>query len=382
MKYIFRKKINGVAAACLDALGYPAAGLFRKGGTTQAIRPSQHILVIRLDHLGDILPATAIPKVMKENFPARRVTFLTTAAGASLLENNPFVDEVITYEAPWFAKQARLARRGKLKFFELARVLKEKKIDLGLGLRGDLRENILMAVAGIRNRVGYGITGGGFFLTKELAYRRAVHENEHTMDLLRALGVQIHSLKPQIYFSETEKTLLENRLSSWGFREGEKVVGFQVSAGTPAKDWEIKNIRQFLFDFKNQFPEHRLAFVGSNAERMRQISEGGAAAGLDLVGKTTLRELCFLMKKIQFFIGPDSGPAHIASAMGVPTLFLYSGTNVFEEWRPLGEHAQMLRHSVPCSPCGLRLCPVKGHPCMSLISHREVMDVLENSLRS
>ena len=92
---------------------------------------------------------------------------------------------------------------------------------------------------------------------------------------------------------------------------------------------------------------------------------------LNLVGKTSIRELFFILRRLRAFVGPDSGPAHVAAEMGVPTLFLYSGTNVFDQWRPLSPAATVLRHEVPCSPCHLTDCPVPGHPCMSGISAGE-----------
>ena len=94
-----------------------------------------------------------------------------------------------------------------------------------------------------------------------------------------------------------------------------------------------------------------------------------------------MRDLCLLMKRFRVFIGPDSGPTHIAASLGVPSLFLYSGTNVFEQWKPLSEAAVILRHSVPCSPCHLEVCNVQGHPCMSEIKPEAVLKALEEKLR-
>ena len=93
----------------------------------------------------------------------------------------------------------------------------------------------------------------------------------------------------------------------------------------------------------------------------------------NLIGRTSLRELLFLIRRSRLFIGPDSGPTHVAASYGIPTLFLYSGTNVFEQWRSLEENAEFLRHSVPCSPCHLTRCPVQGHPCMTGIEPSAIL---------
>ena len=89
----------------MDAAGNAAFACFR-------LRPParssfRNALIVRLDHLGDILTVTGAPQALKENYPGCRVTFLTSTAGAALLQNNPFVDEVIVYDTPWFFRGAR-----------------------------------------------------------------------------------------------------------------------------------------------------------------------------------------------------------------------------------------------------------------------------------
>ena len=103
---------------------------------------------------------------------------------------------------------------------------------------------------------------------------------------------------------------------------------------------------------------------------------------INLTGKTSLRELLLLCGRFKFFIGPDSGPSHIASSLGIPTVFLYSGSNDFNVWRPLAENATVLRNPVPCAPCGLEVCNVQGHPCMSGITPQSVLDILEKQVQN
>ena len=131
------------------------------------------------------------------------------------------------------------------------------------------------------------------------------------------------------------------------------------------------------------FPNEIFLLLGTDRKIVEKIKNwSGTSAVRDLVGKTTPREYCLLTARLKAFVGPDSGPAHLASAMGVPTLFLYSGTNDFNRWRPLGQSARVLRHEVSCAPCALDVCRVKGHPCMSYIMPNEVLGMLEQLLRT
>ncbi len=367
-------------ATLLDSVGYFLFWFFRR----QRIflnHSFKNILIVRMDHLGDVLLSTGVPKTLKENYPQSRLTFLTSSWAAPLLEHNPFIDEVIVFDAPWFLKKRYPGKQGGYGFFRLVRLIKKKKFDLGLSLRGDLRENLLLCLAGVRDRIGYGITGGGFLLTKEVHYRERIHERDRVINLLRPLGLKTDVLKNRIYFSEDEMKSLENWMARWNLAGEKKLIGVQVGAGTISKDWPSESYARFLQSAGERMGgKFKIVLVGTRCD------EGLLAARqlptcVDLIGKTSLRQLCALMTKFSFFVGPDSGPTHIASTLGVPTLFLFSGTNRFEEWRPLAETASVLRQPVECSPCGLQACDVKGHPCMTGIDPKEVLKILEERLK-
>jgi ADP-heptose:LPS heptosyltransferase len=375
MKYVFRKKRNVFLVRLLDLAGYALTWWGRRR-RPRSIRRPESILVIRLDHIGDVLTATGVPKILKESFPSARVSFLTSSQSAPLLENNPFVDEVLIYDAPWFLKKRRVGLSSNSSFLGLVNILKKKGIDTAVGLRGDLRENLLMALAGIPQRIGYGITGGGFWLTKEAPYRKLGHERERALELLKSLGASRSILEPKIYFSEKEEADFFAKRALLGFETGKKTVGFQMEAGTPAKEWPREHALKFIQSFNENFPKSRLLVLGSKPVNL----ERQASWVTNLTGKTSLRELCLILKNLDAFVGPDSGPSHIAAALGIPTLFLYSGTNVYEQWKPVVENAQVLRHPVPCSPCGLEVCNVPGHPCLSKIEPEAAISILGNWL--
>lgn len=341
-RYVFRKKRNIVFATALDAVGYSVRRLLRPFFPKPTSSPAT-LLIVRLDHLGDVLPASALPKILKENLPAPRILFLTSSWGAALLENNPFVDEVLVYDAPWFAARRYTRSSRSFSFAALPGELARRKIDTALAPRGDLRENFLMAVAGIPRRLGYGVTGGGFFLTDEIRYRSGAHESEHTLDILRALGIQGARLEPRLYFSQAEIAAFEKRRLEWGVGELRRSVGFFPASGSAAKDWPAERTSEFLSAFKRRFPERPLLLLGSDAGKIRILDPAAREGCLDLTGKTTLRELFLLLSGLGLVVGPDTGPVHVAAALGRPTLFLYSGTNDFNQWKPLAESAVVLR---------------------------------------
>ena len=378
MKYVFKNRGNLILVAVFDAMGYFLFRLFRRAGHSPP--PFHHILVVRLDHLGDVLSSLGIPKAIKENFPNCKITFLTSSWASPLLLNNPFVDDVMVFDAPWFAKSRYAKDRQALGLGKLIPELRKRNIDMVLGLRGDLRENIIFWLAGIGRRVGYGITGGGFLLTQEVPYEKGAHESAHLFRLLSVLGIKPQTLVPHIYFSEREIAEFEKRIPAPGLPSDRRWVGFQVGAGAEAKEWPQENADVFLGDFGKRFKDYQIVLVGSDEKKASEIlSAHPRLSFVNLVNQTSLRELCLLIKKFKCFIGHDSGPTHLAAALGIRTVFLYSGTNLFEQWRPLAEEAVVLRTPVPCSPCGLEICNVSGHFCMTGISPADVISALEKS---
>jgi ADP-heptose:LPS heptosyltransferase len=112
----------------------------------------------------------------------------------------------------------------------------------------------------------------------------------------------------------------------------------------------------------------QIAFIGSadDSPRIDAILEGRPWPGvLDLSGRLSIEELAALLERSDLLIGSDSGPAHLAAAVGTPVVALFSGTNHAAQWRPWGERVRTLRHETACSPCHRHRCPLTDHPCLS-----------------
>lgn len=372
--YAFRNRWKALAVATLDRVGEMLVRPF-SGNQPRPIEKAATFLIVRLDHLGDVLQATSLPKLLKENFHLAKVLVVVSSQAAPLFDHNPFVDEVIMYDAPWFALGRFKPKSGAHTFGSLIAALKARKIDVGFSLRGDLRENYLLWRAGIKTRIGYGITGGGFFLTREPHYRLDAHETERSLDLIRALGVSAQAAFPKIYFSEVEEHAFSAKLAEWGI-DGKPMALFQVAAGASSKNWPIDSVNLFMIAFSARFPSVNLVIVGNDRTVLHPL-----LGVIDLRGRTSVRELALLSKHAVLFVGPDSGPTHLASAVGTPSIFLYSGTNEFARWKPLSENAVALKNDVSCAPCALNDCVVEGHPCMSGIPVQAALDAAGGILR-
>jgi ADP-heptose:LPS heptosyltransferase len=148
------------------------------------------------------------------------------------------------------------------------------------------------------------------------------------------------------------------------------LLAVHLGAGTAAKRWPLGYWQSLVARFLTD--GWRVALVGG--------AEDVAAAGWiephanlgNWTGRLSVAETTALLERADLFLGADSGPSHLAASAGVPSVVLFSGTNRVSQWRPWSRRSLVLRSSVPCRPCHLKVCPLAGHPCMSNLTPERV----------
>ncbi|MEE8110081.1 MAG: glycosyltransferase family 9 protein, partial [bacterium] len=271
--------------------------------------------------------------------------------------------------------------------------MRRRRFDVGLDLRGDPRVIALLAGGRVRHRIGYGWGGAGFLLSRELDHIAGAHQIERNVAVVRALGwepADDFQPTPLLRVSGAERDAMDQRLASGildgpGVGAGERLAAVHPGAGFPTKRWRADRfgaLVRWLADERG----YRVALIGGGEERnlaAEVIREAGpspapnrAGGALDLSGKLSLRELMALLGRANLMVGNDSGPVHIAAALGTRTVALFSGTNEAAEWSPVGTRTRVVRKDVPCSPCGLRVCTEYNHECMETLTGEEVREAV------
>lgn len=370
MKYVFKKIGYNVLALTLDVLGTVFFSFRFILNKKLPLNPRK-IILIRLDHIGDFVCSTPLFENVRLAFPQAEVTLLTTPMLKDLAKNDPFLDRIWLHPGPpWL-------RRGKKKIFlisRLFRLLKEmrkEKFDLGFDSRGDIFSILLMYLGGVKYKVGYGITGGGFLLDKEVRYEINSNSVERNINLLKELKIAVRKSSPKVYFSDKDEKFVEVLLDKMGFRNTRSLV-LHPFAGVSAKQWPEEKFRTLIK--KLNHTHWKVALVGS-------VKDSASYSDVyDLRGKLSLPQLACLIKKIGFFIGLDSGPANIALALNVPAVIICSGTNIPERWLPESENALLIYKDVPCKPCEQEICSQPRHYCMEEIEVGEILKAVDGWL--
>lgn len=340
--YVFKKKTYKIAVPIVDAIGYVLFWFKNLIKKDEFPGNPKNILVIRLDHIGDVLFATPALKMLRERFKGSKITVLAATWSKGILENNPNIDQIIVYDAPWFNRDKS---QSNISFFGMAKKLKKENFDLGIDLRGDFRNIALMYFGGVKYRVGYGITGGGFLLSKKIEYIDDKHEIQHNIDILEQIAPGISAgriTKPEFFTRKEDETFASQFLFENGIINGDKIIGIHPGAGSQAKLWSEEKFAQVISLLSKSA---KIIVFASEKEKklVDSIISLSQSDCVNAAGKTTLGQMAAIIKKCGLFIGTDSGPAHIAAAVGTPIISIFSGTNDPAQWAPVGDKVTVLK---------------------------------------
>ena len=249
--------------------------------------------------------------------------------------------------------------------------LRAHRFDGAFELKGDLRHHLLLALAGIPFRAGYGVTGGGFLAHRVLEWNgseHAVDANLRFLDCLQAPSPAAArpNVIPRLPWNPTaaERGWLDGLIGD------RPLLVFHPDAGTPAKRWPAARFAALME--RAAARGFQTVLAGTNPALGKQVQSAAPAAGaIDLMGRTTLPQLITLLQASRGIVSSDSGPAHLAAAVGRPVFALWSGTSDPARWRPRGE-VMLVRHAVACEFCQHVHCPKPVHDCMEGLSLDEV----------
>lgn len=333
----------------------------------------RRILVRATNWVGDAVMSIPALEALRERYPAARISILARPWVAGLYGREPFCDELIPYEAPrgW---------KGLGEKHRLAVELRRHRFDAAILLQNAFEAAALVRWAGIPVRIGYARDGRGWLLTHPiptpLEGETLRHQRFYYLELLkRARLIDSYPLDGAIrlYGATVAAAAGRERLQRiFGER---RIIGVSPGAAYGgAKRW----LPERFADAALQVARERgagVAVFGSKEEAAicDIVSERIQMGGVDsasLAGSTALAEFIEMAAACDVFLTNDSGPMHIASALGVPTVVVFGATDE-RATGPTGDHSRVVREPVGCSPCLLRECPI-DHRCMTRVSAERV----------
>lgn len=344
------------------------------------IDPPRSILLIKLSAIGDVVHTIPLLEVLRNNFPTARIDWLVEEEAAPLIENHTDLDHVIvSHRKSWQKRLLSFGQRaGALRDLQrFLKVLRAHPYDLVIDLHGLFKSGILAGLARGRRKIGFtGAKEGSILFLTDRPY--LFDYNRHALDrYLQAaeyLGCSAHSWSGKIPLQQSDESRVD-RLLAEHFDPGDTLVAINPMARWTTKLWDEERFTR-LAQMLQQELSCKVLFTGSPSDRpvIERIAKALNPRPLNLAGETTLRELTCLYTRCRLVVTTDTGPMHIAAAMGVPVVALFGPT---APWRtgPHGEGHTVLREKLECSPCFKKKC---SHlTCMKSITVEKVFDTVK-----
>jgi predicted lipopolysaccharide heptosyltransferase III len=326
------------------------------------------ILIIKLRAVGDVLLSTIVTKNLRLTFPDAQIDYLTESPSVDILAGNPFLDHIHVHD------------RMKMTGARLVRFIRSQRYDLVIDLFGNPRTALVTRLSGARYRLGYRFRGRTYAYNIMAEPRGAhVHNTQFNLDTLAAIGVAIQDRNIYFQFNDEDSQYVDEFLSAARVH-GKFLVGVNTGGGWYTKRWGLDRFAQLADILVESFGATIVLTWGpGQLPEVEKIQALMKHKGF-VPPATTLKQLGALLKQCRFVISNDSGPMHIAAAVGTPVLGIYGPTNPILQG-PFGEqHITVSKQGLDCLGCNLTKCPI-GHPCMLDLSVDTVIDGVQQLLK-
>jgi heptosyltransferase-2/heptosyltransferase-3 len=361
------------------------------GNLRSAQTDPNRVLLIRPDHLGDLLFATPAIRFLRQSMPYTHLALMVGPWSQPVVAHNPNLNEVLVCEFPWFDRgPARGVGAYQALWTEADRLRK-----MQFGLAGVLRPDfawgaMLVALAGIPRRLGYKMPDAALCLTRTLPLSSEAHAVQQNLRLAELIcGYSATRFRPSLEFviPKEASDWAERYLEGKELENSERLVVIQPGSGAPIKSWTAAGFAVVAVHLQRRY-KAQIILTGSAAERTlaEAIADEMSEPPIIAAGETDLNQLAALLQRSAVVIGVDSGPLHLAVAVGTSTVHLFGPANpaVYGPWGPPERHL-VVQATLPCVPCGnlVRPCPPSGvADCMQAITPEQVITAAEQLLRS
>jgi heptosyltransferase-2 len=340
----------------------------------------KRLLVIRLDRLGDVVLSTPVLGALRRRFPHAFIAMMVRSACREILDGHPSLNEVIAYDK----EGAHCSVAATIRF---ARSLRRYEFDTALVLHPSNRSHWIPWLAGIPVRIGYR-RKSAWLLTHRLPHRKHEgdrHEAAYTLQMLEIFGITPEGPpQPRIPVSAQAARRLERILAEGAVAPAERLVAIHPSASCVSKRWLPERFAQVA---DRLIVEHgvRICLVAGPAEapHAQQVIRSMRQPALNLAGRLSVAELAALLQRCRLLISNDSGPVHVAAALGTPVVAIF-GRNQRglspRRWGPLGAGHIVLHKEVGCVTCLAHHCDI-DFLCLSSLEAEEVYQAASSILR-
>ena len=339
---------------------------------------SQHkILVTQTGGwIGDMVLLTPALRALKQVYPQSHVALMIRPLVADFMAVHPHLDEIII--------DTKKQGAGRLKSLcQLVKRIRQGNFDLAVVLHPTSFRNALIPfLARVPARIGSNAGGRGMLLTQSCTDSTDTHEIHRYLRVLELIDIYEPSSDLEFWHTEADRCFVHELLTDCNVSPAGRIIGVNLGTTWQTKLWPLDNFAEVITSGQDQF-EGSIVLTGSSSEvgLGKALQKTVKAEVINLIGKTTVMQLGALIERCDLYLTCDSGPMHIAAAVGTPTVALFGPTSPTRH-RPYGEGHYVIDRPVSCRPCYKRRCWREDMPnqCMTEIRPADVVEQIVSHL--
>ena len=343
------------------------------------------ILIVKLSAIGDVIHTLPALNALRSHYPQAQITWLIEEAAASLVKGHVALDRVIISRRKHWIRgliKGPFRMENLRAIFAFIRSLRDTHYDLIIDFQQLLKSGIPVWLARGKRKAGFDrgmehMEHSHLFLNERIPpVSMEIHALRRYLMLVQALGVPVKNVEYRIPADESDRLAVNQMLAQQGADKDRMPVAINPVAQWETKLWQNEKFAA-LADRLTEKYHADVIFTGGpdDIAAVNDICSRMKNSSVSLAGKTTLRQLAALYEKTAFVISTDTGPMHLAAAVGTPVIALFGPT---APWRtgPFGAGHEIIRTGVKCSPCFKRQCRQGNCICMNGIQVEDVLSAV------
>lgn len=325
------------------------------------------ILIIKPSALGDVIHSLPFLNALNVHYPLAKIHWVISRGIHEILQGHPMIHRLWIIDKNMWKKPthagATLAEIG-----QLARAWHEESFDMVIDLQGLLRSGVMSALTGSKIRLGFRESreGSSLFYSHRVTGGKEIHAVDRYLKMAAFLGCDTLDIRHPFPPLPPVAGLISTREAHY--------IVMAPAAGTQVKQWPPERFGELA----SRLPLPSLIIGGKSDTGIAQVVvDASRGTAESLAGRLTLKELAAVVKGSRFMVCNDTGPMHMAAALGVPVFALFGPTNPGRTG-PYGNMHTVIRAGVPCSPCYTRK-PCRDWRCMATIGVQHVLESIQDS---
>jgi len=342
-------------------------------------------LIIKPSSMGDVVQALPVLTALKETHPRAHVSWLVATPFAGILEGHPRLDDLLLFDRKRFGRFS-FSLTVAAEFVRFLQDLRRRRFTTVIDLQGLFRSGLLTLATGAPTRVGF--RGARelaplFYTAEVVPPHHVVHAVDRYLALARRIGLAPAAARDHLPIAPAARSAIRQRLAEAGLAPGEPFLAVCADARWPTKRWPAERFAAVLERLRAERGARAVLLGGPDAtDGARIIADRMTDPPIDLTGSTTLKELAAVLGEARVLLTNDSGPMHVAAAVGRPVVAIFGPTNP-KRTGPYGPGHRVLAGRAACSPCYRRRCVYDRASaamlCLTNITPETVFDELADA---